>query len=411
MKFKSYKILPLKTIEDAFQNKWSTSLLYYCKLSKLYNNTTFYNYKSDTVKLKIANRLNIHVNTLKKHVLVLEKKGLAYWHGNNLQLVGLNKLKLIYKTKILVPVELLNNENKRTQILALGFPIIRRNLDLQECEINCSIEIIKMHNNLLDKSYNSNDIKRLLKKRNKRESIVGKKINYEKATNVFTTLSNNSIENLLNLTNGSKIQTTFNKLGYIHSFERIKLLGKKANKEEYNLLKKYNEDSSKVFRSKNGDLFTQDSNLIIKTSSLKNNNKSIGEYIKSLYSFSNDVALSKFYDKKKTIIEIQIEDKYKNETSRIVKSLKKEFYNEKSKDEFTNKDIDKFLLTINMGKNEKHKKAINTIKTKYGDNLYIMNKALQTYHQKISEYGYQKRIERIEKWNKENNINFNTNIN
>lgn len=317
--YRDFQWLPLGAIEHSFKNKWERSLLFYLRLKKIYNKPIFYNYSNK----KIAELYGCSVSTANTHIKKLLKIGLLKVTGNNLQCVGVNKLKELFEEKrIIVPVEYL--EDRKDHFIALCFPIIKRNLDTQQANIDKLSEIIKFQHNLLDRTYSTKKVKAIKNKLSKLSAKFpnGKMPQLEKIINNRLTLSNEKIGKLLNRTqlSGLKIQSKLNDLGFITSYQLRQLHDTTFNcKKTFYIAKEY--DNS-IQMAKDGKVFTQTSNTII-----------LGSYDEELhlkiiqdYYRSNDFFISKRIDMaNRMITEVSKVNEFDNVKvkSKMVKFLEK----------------------------------------------------------------------------------------
>lgn len=123
--YKQTTWLPLKAIRYAVENNWINSLAYYCLLKKVHQNSLFYDYSLR----KVATLIKCSPTTLSHHLKVLEYHGLITIQDKCLIITGTNKLKEIYKSK-LIPVKY--DANKSNQVSLIRYTLIKRNIAYQK---------------------------------------------------------------------------------------------------------------------------------------------------------------------------------------------------------------------------------------------------------------------------------------
>ena len=215
--------LPLGVISTSFEEKWERSLVFFIQLRQLHCKPIIYNFSYR----KISKELNCSIGTVKKHIILLEEKGLLNFSHGNLMLVGTNKIKNLYKG-VLTPVKVVND--KKDQLTCLRYVVIKRNLRLQE----------KAHKKALDIIYYHKQVKGILKAEATMKAKTG--LSVEKGLRSDFLLSNVKIGSLCNrgLHTGLKIQSELNQLGLIQSSSNYKLLkNKNLSRKDFFHLQEY----------------------------------------------------------------------------------------------------------------------------------------------------------------------------
>lgn len=215
--YDTFTWLPEKVIEDAINNRWETSLSYFIILRSFYKNNTFYKFSYRN----LSKQTNISYAVLNRHIRRLKDKGLVRFHNGNLTLVGNDKLKELYKSKLIaIPFA----DTKQKTVLNIQFTRIIKNLKQQKHIAVRKIETKKLQKPTYLKPKTA---KRLLK--NKKLLLNNKKFT-EKSVNDYYMLSNKKFGILTNRSKstGIAIQKRLNEFGLINSYKNVELYSEKT---------------------------------------------------------------------------------------------------------------------------------------------------------------------------------------
>lgn len=190
-----------------------------------YKTGVFYNWTYRSV----AKEVGVSPETIRKHLPLLIKEGMAEISGKNLRMVGIEKLKKGKRTCILIPI----HKDKSKQILEFRYAVLRNSYDKQRKAIQKKSNIVKIasqSNGRLSKSQlkfiqKSGGLEKMLK-------------NIEKDNDCIT-LSNRGFGRKVHRsrTTGYRLQRKLREVGYIRSYSRRVVV--KTNASIYEFVELY----------------------------------------------------------------------------------------------------------------------------------------------------------------------------
>lgn len=208
--------LPLEVIADAMAGEWLDSLCYYVWMKKVYHKPVFYNYSLR----KISAGVKCSPTTIKHHISVLIKHGLAHISAGDLILKSTNSF---YKEKnsLIVPVKF--SANKSEQRDFLRFTVIKRNFHSQSRKYEYKTDALKYHMAGPESPAELKTYQRLMK-----DFPDFKKL--EKSMRDVFTLSNETFGKFCNRSKstGIRLQKSFNKLSLITSRRHVELISQSS---------------------------------------------------------------------------------------------------------------------------------------------------------------------------------------
>lgn len=211
--------MPLAIIQQATDENWLDSLVYFLWLKSVYKHSIFYNYSLR----KVSSQIGCSPATLAHHIHILSKHGLCSVRNGHLHLISARKI--VCDKSPFVPVGI--SMNKAEQRTLLRYTLINRNLFFQckgFCKKNELLNLVK------GVKFNYKDTKRINKALNNASVIET-----ENSITDCMTLSNNKFGNLCNrsASTGTKIQKALNNIGVIRSNKRTKLVAIKQTRASF----------------------------------------------------------------------------------------------------------------------------------------------------------------------------------
>lgn len=172
-----------------------------------YRTGVYYNWTYRSV----AKEVGVSPETIRKHLPLIIKEGMAQISGKNLRMVGIEKLKKGKKTCILIPI----HKDKSKQILEFRYAVLRNNTDKQDKAIKKKSQLVNIA------KYNGRFSKSQLKYIQKQGGMEKMLKNIEKDNNCIT-LSNRGFGRKVHRsrTTGYRLQRKLRELGYIRSYSR-----------------------------------------------------------------------------------------------------------------------------------------------------------------------------------------------
>lgn len=212
-----------------------------------YRTGVYYNWTYRSV----AKEVGVSPETIRKHLPLLIKEGMAEISGKNLRMVGIEKLKKGKRTCIQIPI----HKEKSKQIVEFRGAIIRNNTDKQKKAIQKKSQIVKIasqSNGRFSKSQlkyiqKSGGMDKLLKSIEKDNNCItlsnrgfGKKVHRSQST-------------------GYRLQRTLRKMGYIKSYSRWVVVKTNSSIYEYIELYRnggyvYNKDTREITRQLSNEI-------------------------------------------------------------------------------------------------------------------------------------------------------------
>jgi hypothetical protein len=189
-------------------------------MRNLHQRPVIYNYSLR----KIAAKLKASPTTIKTHIEKLERLGLITRKNGHLYFKSTQQF-FRERTSPMVAVGIAGN--KQQQIAYLRFPIFKRNLHTQYKKVNKKNNVLKM--------LQGDNLSYKATKAAMRQSKHLNLKTLESSLDTDFTLSNKKIGILTNRSTSTaiKIQKSFNNLGLIKSFKRVKLLFKGHNRRSF----------------------------------------------------------------------------------------------------------------------------------------------------------------------------------
>lgn len=172
-----------------------------------YRTGVYYNWTYRSV----AKEVGVSPETIRKHLPLIIKEGMAQISGKNLRMVGIEKLKKGKKTCILIPI----HKDKSKQILEFRYAVLRNNTDKQDKAIKKKSQLVNIA------KYNGRFSKSQLKYIQKQGGMEKMLKNLEK-DNKCITLSNRGFGKKVHRSQstGYRLQRTLRMMGYIRSYSR-----------------------------------------------------------------------------------------------------------------------------------------------------------------------------------------------
>lgn len=212
-----------------------------------YKTGVFYNWTYRSV----AKEVGVSPETIRKHLPLLIKEGMAEVSGKNLRMVGIEKLKKGKKTCILIPI----HKDKSNQILEFRNAIIRNNTDKQRKAIQKKSNIVKIASQS-DGRLSKSQLK-FIQKSGGMEKMLK---NLEKDNNCIT-LSNRGFGRKVHRSQstGYRLQRTLRMMGYIKSYSRRVVVKTNSSIYEYVELYRnggyvYNKDTREITRQLSNEI-------------------------------------------------------------------------------------------------------------------------------------------------------------
>jgi len=194
---------------------WLDSLCYYVWLKKLHHRPVIY---APSLR-KISAGINCSPTTVKTHISVLIKQGLAHYSAGYLHLKSTNS----FEGK-LIAIGVSNNKSQQRDLLR--FALIKRNIHCQFREYNSRNDVLKFMQGV---RFPYKVAKRLYKK--------AKRLNLNAESYLVNdlTLSNKKIGELCerSQSTGLRIQKSFNNLYLIKSYKRVEKVETGHNRRSF----------------------------------------------------------------------------------------------------------------------------------------------------------------------------------
>jgi predicted transcriptional regulator len=211
-----------------------------------YKTGVFYNWTYRSV----AKEVGVSPETIRKHLPLLIKEGMAEISGKNLRMVGIEKLKKGKRTCILIPI----HKDKSKQIVEFRRAVILNNLHKQDKAINKKSQLVNIA------KYNGRFSKSQLKFIQKSGGLEKMLKNIEKDNDCIT-LSNRGFGRKVHRsrTTGYRLQRKLREFGYIRSYSRRIVV--KTNASIYEFVELYanggyvyNKDTREITRQLSNEI-------------------------------------------------------------------------------------------------------------------------------------------------------------
>jgi len=216
-------------------------------LKNRFNTGVFYNYTYRS----IGTAIGVSPETVRKHLPMLIKDGMAEISGKNLRMVGIEKLKKGKRTCILIPI----HKDKSNQILEFRNAIYRNSYDKQRKAIQKKSQLVKIAS-----QSNGRFSKSQLKFIQKSGGLEKMLKNIEKDNDCIT-LSNRGFGRKVHRsrTTGYRLQRKLREFGYIRSYSRRVVV--KTNASIYEFVELYanggyvyNKDTREITRQLSNEI-------------------------------------------------------------------------------------------------------------------------------------------------------------
>lgn len=222
--YKNLKWLTLQMVQDAFDNRYERTLVYFLLIKQLHVKPIIYNYSLRS----LSRELKCSASTLSRHLDIMAHRGLIRIENGHLKLLSTRNMKK-QKHAILVPVQ--TSKNKHKQLTFLRFVPIKYNLSKQEEISTIKNNVIDLYKNPLRK-FTVKEIKKI----KKQHQAVLKGAPVESLISEEISLSNVKFGLLCNRkqTTGAKIQKELNKYRLIKSTRQsIRVSEKRYNRRAF----------------------------------------------------------------------------------------------------------------------------------------------------------------------------------
>lgn len=233
--------IPLNVLFKFNDSNALDTLRIWILLKNCFNTGVFYNYTYRS----IGTAIGVSPETVRKHLPMIIKEGMAEISGKNLRMVGINKLKKDCKACVLIPI----HQDKPNQIVEFRNAVLRNNYGKQQKAIQKKSNIVKIANQAngrLSKSQlkfiqKSGGMDKLLKSIEKDNNCItlsnkgfGKKVHRSQST-------------------GYRLQRTLRNMGYLKSYSRWVVVKTNSSIYEYIELYRnggyvYNKDTREITR-------------------------------------------------------------------------------------------------------------------------------------------------------------------
>jgi len=215
-------------------------------LKNRFNTGVFYNYTYRS----IGTAIGVSPETVRKHLPMLIKEGVAQISGKNLRMVGIEKLKKGKKTCILIPI----HKDKSNQIVEFRRAVVLNNLHKQDKALIKKSQLVNIA------KYNGRFSKSQLKYIQKQGGMEKMLKNIEK-DNKCITLSNRGFGKKVHRSQstGYRLQRTLRMMGYIKSYSRRVVVKTNSSIYEYVELYRnggyvYNKDTREITRQLSNEI-------------------------------------------------------------------------------------------------------------------------------------------------------------
>jgi hypothetical protein len=239
--------IPLNVLFKFNDSNALDTLRIWILLKNRFNTGVFYNYTYRS----IGTAIGVSPETVRKHLPMLIKEGMAEISGKNLRLVGINKLKKDCKSCVMIPI----HQDKPNQIIEFRNAIYRNSYDKQRKAIQKKSNIVKIASQA-----NGRLSKPQLKFIQKSGGMEKMLKNIEKDNNCIT-LSNRGFGRKVHRsrTTGYRLQRKLRELGYIRSYSRRIVV--KTNASIYEFVELYanggyvyNKDTREITRQLSNEI-------------------------------------------------------------------------------------------------------------------------------------------------------------
>ena len=211
-----------------------------------YRTGVYYNWTYRSV----AKEVGVSPETIRKHLPLIIKEGMAQISGKNLRMVGIEKLKKGKKTCILIPI----HKDKSNQIVEFRRAVVLNNLHKQDKALIKKSQLVNIA------KYNGRFSKSQLKYIQKSGGMEKMLKNFEK-DNKCLTLSNRGFGKKVHRSQstGYRLQRTLRMMGYIKSYSRRVVVKTNSSIYEYVELYRnggyvYNKDTREITRQLSNEI-------------------------------------------------------------------------------------------------------------------------------------------------------------